>query len=79
MGDIIGDLNSKRAHIESIETRDEVSTIHALVPLAETFGYTTTLRSVTQGRATHAMEFHRYQEVPAGLIAQMTEQVGVKR
>ncbi|MEE8418620.1 MAG: elongation factor G [Dehalococcoidales bacterium] len=78
MGDIIGDLNSKRAHIESIETREEVTTIHALVPLAETFGYTTSLRSVTQGRATHAMEFYRYQEVPAGLIAQMTEQVGIK-
>jgi len=67
LGDIIGDLNSKRGHIESIETRDEMSTVRSLIPLAEMFGYATDLRSLTQGRATYSMEFHRYQEVPAEL------------
>jgi elongation factor G len=64
MGDIIGDLNSKRGHIESIETHVGLCTIHAVIPLSETFGYTTSLRSLTQGRATFSMEFLRYQEVP---------------
>ena len=72
LGDIIGDLNSRRGHIESIETREVMSVIRALVPLAETFGYTTTLRSLTQGRATHSMEFYRYQELPAELADQIT-------
>ncbi len=76
LGDIIGDLNSRRAHIESIETHGDTSTIHTLVPLAETFGYTTSLRSQTQGRATHSMEFYRYQELPAALVAQVTDKVG---
>jgi len=75
LGDTIADLNSRRAHIESIETYGEMSTIHALIPLAETFGYTTSLRSTTQGRATHSMEFNNYREVPAGLVSQLTEQV----
>ncbi len=78
LGDIIGDLNSRRAHIESIETHGEMSTIHALIPLAEAFGYTTSIRSATQGRATHSMEFYRYQELPAGLIAQVADKVGTK-
>ena len=71
LGDIIGDLNSRRARIESIETRGEMSTIHALIPLAETFGYTTSLRSQSQGRATHSMEFHHYQELPAEMVAEI--------
>jgi len=79
LGDTISDLNSRRAHIESIEAHSEMSTIHALIPLVETFGYTTSLRSQTQGRATHSMEFYRYQELPAELVAQVTEQVGIKR
>jgi len=79
LGDIIGDLNSRRAHIEAIETHGDTSTIHALVPLAETFGYATSLRSQTQGRATHSMEFYRYQEMPAELVAQVTDKVGTKR
>jgi len=76
LGDIIGDLNSRRAHIESIETHGEMSTIYALIPLAEAFGYATSLRSKTQGRATHSMEFYRYQELPAELVAQVTDEVG---
>jgi elongation factor G len=80
MGDVIGDLNSRRAHVESIDTNDDLSTVHALIPLAEAFGYTTSLRSATQGRATHSMEFDHYQALPAGLLAQVTEQekVGIK-
>ncbi len=76
LGDIIGDLNSRRGHIESIETYVETCTIHALIPLAEAFGYTTSLRSQTQGRATHAMEFCRYQELPAEQVAQITNKAG---
>ncbi|MFC2021821.1 elongation factor G [Chloroflexota bacterium] len=78
LGDIISDLNSRRAHIESIEAHGEMSTIHALISLAETFGYATNLRSQTQGRATHAMEFYRYQELPAQLVAQVADKVGTK-
>ena len=76
LGDIISDLNSRRAHIESIDTHGDTSTIHALIPLAETFGYTTNLRSQTQGRATHSMEFHRYQQLPAELAKQVIEKTG---
>jgi elongation factor G len=78
LGDIISDLNSRRAHIESIETHIEMSTVHALIPLVEAFGYTTSLRSMTQGRATHSLEFYRYQELPAELVAQFSEQVGTR-
>ena len=79
VGDIIGDLNSRRARIESIEPHGDMSSIHALIPLAEAFGYTTSLRSATQGRATHAMEFYRYQELPAELVAQVTDKVGMAK
>ncbi len=67
LGDIISNLHSMRGHIEVIETHGKIGTIRALVPLAETFGYATNLRSLTQGRATHSMEFYRYQEVPPEL------------
>ncbi|TET18007.1 MAG: elongation factor G [Dehalococcoidia bacterium] len=67
LGDIIGALNSKRGHIEAIETQGEMRVVHSSIPLAETFGYATSLRSLTQGRATHSMEFYRYEELPAEL------------
>ncbi len=76
LGDIISDLNSRRAHIESIDTYEDTSTIHAFIPLAESFGYTTSLRSQTQGRATHSLEFYRYQELPAELVAQVSNVAG---
>ncbi len=76
LGDIISDLNSRRSHIESIETYGEMSTVRAFVPLGETFGYATSLRSKTQGRATHSMEFLRYQPLPAELAAKISEQAG---
>ena len=67
LGDIIGDLSSRRGHIQSIDGSGGTSTIHCLIPLAETFGYATIVRSLTQGRATHSMEFYRYRAVPPDL------------
>lgn len=64
MGDVIGDLNSRRGRIESMEDRSMAKVITALVPLAEMFGYTTDLRSATQGRASSSMELSQYEEVP---------------
>jgi elongation factor G len=77
LGDIMGDLNSRRGHIESIETREGMAVIHALVPLSETFGYATNLRSLTQGRAAHSLEFYRYEELPAELADQKTGKAAV--
>jgi elongation factor G len=79
VGDIIGDLNSRRAHIESVEPHGDMFTINALVPLAETFGYATSIRSKTQGRATHSMEFYRYRELPAELVDQVTDKAGMAK
>ena len=67
LGDIISNLHSMRGQIEVIETHGKLGIIRTLVPLAETFGYATSLRSLTQGRATHTMEFHRYRELPTEL------------
>jgi elongation factor G len=79
LGDIIGDLTSKRGHIEAIETTQaETCTIRSIVPLSETFGYATSLRSLTQGRATYSMEFYRYQELPSELVAQITDKTTAK-
>jgi elongation factor G len=78
LGDIMGDLNSKRGHVESVGTRHEMAVIRALVPLAETFGYATSLRSLTQGRATHTLEFYRYQEVSAELADEITGKTKVR-
>ncbi|MFW6150306.1 MAG: elongation factor G [Chloroflexota bacterium] len=79
LGDIAGDLGSRRAHIESMDTQDESTVIRALVPLAELFGFATDLRSLSQGRATHSMEFHRYEELPAGLVDELREGTKVAR
>jgi elongation factor G len=79
LGDIIGDLNSRRAHIEGIESRDEVSAVRCLVPLAETFGFAGDLRSVSQGRASYAMCFHRYEELPQGLADKIVAKAGKTR
>jgi len=75
MGDIIGDLNSRRGHIEGIETHGETCMIRSLVPLADTFGYATALRSMSQGRATYSMQFHHYQQVPDNLMDQIAGRV----
>jgi elongation factor G len=78
LGDIMGDLTSRRGHIESIGIRDDMAVIRALVPLAEVFGYATGLRSLTQGRATHSLEFNRYQELPADMTDQITSKAMVR-
>lgn len=67
MGDVIGDLNSRRGRIQNIERRGNAQVIKAQAPLAEMFGYATDLRSKTQGRATYTMQFSRYDEVPKGV------------
>jgi len=64
MGDVIGDLNSRRGKIQGIKVRAGSQAIDAGVPLSEMFGYATELRSRTQGRATYSMEFDRYDTVP---------------
>jgi len=79
LGDIIGDLNSRRTHIEGIESRDQLSTIRCLVPLAETFGFAGDLRSLSQGRASHTMCFHRYEELPQDLAEQIAARMGRAR
>ncbi len=64
MGDIIGDLNSRRCVIQELTNRGHLKAIRGLVPLSEMFGYATSVRSLSQGRATFTMEPHTYQEVP---------------
>jgi elongation factor G len=71
LGDLIGDLNARRGHVENIQTHAGMCTIHAFVPLAETFGYSTVIRSLTQGRATYSMEFSHYQQVPQELAEEI--------
>ena len=68
MGDVIGDVNSRRGRIESTETRSGAMVVHAYVPLAEMFGYSTRLRSMTQGRGVYAMEVHHYEQVPKSVM-----------
>jgi elongation factor G len=67
MGDVIGDLNSRRGKIQMMEKRGNAQVIKAQVPLAEMFGYATDLRSATQGRATYTMQFSHYEEMPKGI------------
>lgn len=73
MGDVIGDLNSRRGRIEEMEPRNGAQVIHAMVPLAEMFGYATELRSRTQGRGVYSMQFSHYAQIPdsiaEGIIA----------
>ncbi|NQW22114.1 MAG: elongation factor G [SAR202 cluster bacterium] len=64
LGDIIGDLGSRRAQIQSIESEGDLQSVRALLPLGETFSYTTALRSMSQGRASYSMEFKYYEPVP---------------
>jgi elongation factor G len=71
MGDVIGDLNSKRGRIISMTDRAGAKVILAHVPLAEMFGYSTTIRSMSQGRANYTMEFLKYGEVPNALAAEL--------
>ena len=64
LGDVMGDVNSRRGRIEGFSDRLGIKVVDAYVPLSEMFGYATTLRSLTQGRASYSMEFHHYEKVP---------------
>lgn len=76
MGDVLGDLNSKRCQIERLGERAKSKVIDAMVPLAEMFGYATTIRSLTQGRASYTMEFDHYAEVPTHIAQKIIEGKG---
>ena len=71
MGDIVGDLNRRRGHVNSMDDRAGAKVIKALVPLSEMFGYVTTLRTLSSGRATSTMEFSHYAETPANISAEV--------
>ena len=75
MGAITGDINSRRGRIESINSRPGTQVITSLVPLSEMFGYSTDLRSATQGRATYTMHFHRYEEAPRSVREEVIAKV----
>lgn len=75
MGDVIGDLNSRRGKIEGMTPRKDAQVIRAAVPLSEMFGYSTTLRSMTQGRAIYSMELSHYDETPKSVAEQIIEKV----
>ncbi|HEX6787577.1 MAG TPA: elongation factor G, partial [Acidimicrobiales bacterium] len=71
LGDVVGDLSSRRGRIEGMEARGNTQVVRAQVPLSEMFGYSTDLRSRTQGRATYTMQFHSYQQVPEGIASEI--------
>jgi len=71
MGDVMGDVNSRRGRIEGMEMRANAQVIRGYVPLSEMFGYSTSLRSRTQGRGTFSMEFHAYEEVPKSIAQEI--------
>lgn len=75
MGDVIGDLNSRRGRIEGMESRNGAQNIKAFVPLAEMFGYATDLRSRTQGRGNYSMEFDHYEDVPKSIAEAIVTKV----
>ncbi|HEX6946326.1 MAG TPA: elongation factor G [Acidimicrobiia bacterium] len=71
MGDVIGDLNSRRGKVEGMTQRGNSQVVRALVPMSEMFGYATDLRSKTQGRASYSMQFNSYQDVPESIAEQI--------
>jgi elongation factor G len=78
-GDVLGDVNARRGHVLDVETFGTLQIIRAQIPLAETFGYTTDLRSMTQGRATHTMEFDHYEIVPPHVAEKVGSRAAVRR
>ncbi|MEC9491844.1 elongation factor G [Flexistipes sp.] len=73
MGDVMGDLNSRRGRVEGMDSRGNTQVINSYVPLKEMFGYATNLRSLTQGRATYTMQFSHYEEVPATIAEEIAK------
>ncbi len=78
LGDVMGDLNSRRGKIEGFSARKDAQVIKAIVPLSEMFGYATILRSMTQGRAIYSMQFLHYSEVPKSIAEEIAEKSGSK-
>ncbi len=76
VGDVIGDINGRRGRLEGMEPAKNVQKIHALVPLADMFGYANDVRSKTQGRAAHSMEFEHYEAVPPNVANEVMEKAG---
>ena len=75
LGDVIGDMNSRRGQIQGTDTRGNAQAVEAMVPLANMFGYVNQLRSFTQGRANYSMFFSHYEEVPANVAAEVKEKL----
>jgi elongation factor G len=75
MGDVMGDLSSRRGRVGGMEARGNTQVVNAQVPLSEMFGYSTDLRSRTQGRATYTMQFAEYQEVPTNIADEIIKRV----
>jgi elongation factor G len=75
MGDVIGDLNSRRGRIMGMESRAGAQVVSAMVPLAQMFGYSTDLRSATQGRATYTMTFDHYEQAPKSVSEEIVAKV----
>jgi elongation factor G len=75
MGDVIGELNSRRGRIRNLEPRQGLQVIQAHLPMAEMFGYATDLRSATQGRGNYTMHFHQYEEVPKTIGEELVAKV----
>ncbi len=76
LGEVIGNLNSRRGRVLGIEARPAAQVIRADVPLSEMFGYATDLRSATQGRATHTMQFSRYEIIPSTIAEEIVTRMG---
>jgi elongation factor G len=79
LGDVMGDLNSRRGKIEGFTSRRDAQVIKATAPLAEMFGYATTMRSMTQGRAIYSMQFSHYSEVPKSVAQEIIEKTQSKK
>ena len=79
MGDVMGDLNSRRGRIEGFNARKDAQVIKAKAPLSEMFGYATVLRSMTQGRAIYSMQFAHYSEVPKSIAEEISEKSAIKK
>jgi elongation factor G len=76
MGEVIGDLNARRGRVVNVEAKTAAQVIDSEVPLLEMFGYATTLRSITQGRATYTMQFSRYERAPQSIADEIVARVG---
>ena len=75
MGDVMGDLSSRRGKIEGMNPRKDAQVVKAMVPLSEMFGYATILRSMSQGRALYTMQFSHYEQVPKSISDQIIDKV----